>query len=298
MSTTIDEQAMEIFLNSPVTQDMIHHLVSVTLQVLPCASSKTVTQEYPSPTNSPNKSFTKVQPLPSLMTFITKLVRYTNVYTGTLMATILYLNRLKSRLPKDAKGLPCTRHRIFLACLIISSKNFNDSSPKNRHWSKYTDGLFRKEDVNLMEKQLLMLLDWDVSTTEIELRQVWSRWLEPIKEDIRKGGLRSSISKGMLMGSTQTIVVAEKVKEPYNKLHTRSESVSSVSTISSINSMHSRNSSISSIGSYTPAIDSVNATLEDALATLSSKPLNDYLKCMAMKEERELDQLLREYVGN
>ena len=57
-------------------------------------------------------------------------MKYTNVYTGTLMATLIYLQKLKSRLPKNAHGLPCTRHRILLSCLILSSKFHNDSSPK------------------------------------------------------------------------------------------------------------------------------------------------------------------------
>ncbi len=199
-----DKEALHIFLNTPVTQDMIHHLVNVTLQILPCESSKVVTQQLPTPPNSP--PMYKTRPLPSLMTFITKLVRYTNVYTGTLMSTIVYMNRLKERLPTDARGMPCTRHRIFLACLIIASKYFNDSSPKNKHWSKYTDGLFRNEDVNLMEKQLLMLLDWDLRVETSELTKVWRRFLEPIKTDLRRQSrMMKNIAPGTMAYSTQTI---------------------------------------------------------------------------------------------
>ncbi|GMF07901.1 unnamed protein product [Ambrosiozyma monospora] len=106
-----DAQALQVFLRSPVTQDMIHHLVTVTLQILPCESAKTITQQLPSPPNSP--PVLKTKPLPSLMTFITKLVRYTNVYTGTLMATIVYLNRLKAKLPKDAQGLPSDTLMVY-----------------------------------------------------------------------------------------------------------------------------------------------------------------------------------------
>lgn len=292
-----DAKAMQIFLDSPVTQDMIHHLVSVTLQVLHCDPSKTVKHALPSPPSSPVKYEEK--PLPSLMTFITKLVRYTNVYTGTLMATIVYMNRLKQRLPKDSKGLPCTRHRIFLACLIISSKNFNDCSPKNKHWAKYTDGLFKREDVNLMEKQLLMLLDWDVKIETAELARVWKRFLDPIKQDLKaKVNIRDNISRGMLMGSTQTISCPPRNPGRLERSHSRESSVSSNSTIT-LDSLHSRSSSISSVesASYTEnVLKESYSQLNSALASLTKNtPLNNYLKTVAMKEDQELDALLRQY---
>jgi len=62
----------------------------------------------------------------------------------------------------------CTRHRVFLATLIVAAKYLNDSSPKNKHWTKY-GALFSQAEVNLMEKQLLYLLDYDLRMEEDEL---------------------------------------------------------------------------------------------------------------------------------
>jgi hypothetical protein len=45
---------------------------------------------------------------------------------------------------------------------------FSDSSPKNKHWARYA-GLFSCAEVNLMEKQLLYLLDYDLRMTEDDL---------------------------------------------------------------------------------------------------------------------------------
>ncbi|KAF9199833.1 hypothetical protein BGZ59_003675, partial [Podila verticillata] len=62
----------------------------------------------------------------------------------------------------------CTCHRVFLATLIVAAKYLNDQSPKNKHWSAHSQ-IFSVGEVNLMEKQLLSLLDFDLRITETDL---------------------------------------------------------------------------------------------------------------------------------
>jgi hypothetical protein len=127
-------------------------------------------------------------PLPTIEQFIASLVARSQVQVPTLMSSLVYLGRLRARLPPVAKGMRCTVHRIFLASLILAAKNLNDSSPKNKHWARYTavkgfDGFgFSMPEVNLMERQLLFLLDWDTRVTEEDLLTNLEPFLEPIRQ--------------------------------------------------------------------------------------------------------------------
>lgn len=281
--SSIDLKALNIFLNSPVSQDMIHKLVVTTLQVLPCEDSKL---------QSPSNSSSKDKTLPSLMTFITKLVRYTNVYTGTLMATLVYLDKLKTKLPKNAHGLPCTRHRILLSCLILSSKFHNDSSPKNIHWAKYTDGLFNVKDINLMERQLLFLLNWDLKVSNEEMIAHLAKFLNPIKEDL----IKSAKMRKFLQKQQQQRQLQQQQQQQQQQTPRMARSSSNCSNLS----LHYRQGSTSSISTAS----SVDSSMESSPTSKSHSPYQNHIlyenkvdpmiEFTALSEERKLNRMLQE----
>ena len=190
--------ALDNFIRQPVTKEMVSSLSQRASSVIRCeevvaaAAPASNPRLPPTPPRTPPQDnaprFTSNEtPLPSLESFITSLVDKSHVQVSTLMSSLVYLNRLQKRLPPVAKGMRCTVHRIFLASLILAAKNLNDSSPKNKHWARYScvpgyHGFgFSVTEVNLMEKQLLFLLDWDLRITNDDLFAEFEPFLAPIR---------------------------------------------------------------------------------------------------------------------
>ncbi|PSN61049.1 cyclin [Corynespora cassiicola Philippines] len=186
-----NKAALDHFIQLPVSQDMISYLSSKAAQVIRCEAASHLNKNLPPtpPASPPHNAASQLREpsMPSIEEFITSLVERSHVQVPTLMTSLVYLSRLKSRLPPVAKGMRCTVHRIFLASLILAAKNLNDSSPKNKHWARYSavrgyDNFgFSITEVNLMEKQLLFLLDWDLRINPEDLYYHLEPFLAPIR---------------------------------------------------------------------------------------------------------------------
>ncbi|KAK4695513.1 PHO85 cyclin-1, partial [Lecanoromycetidae sp. Uapishka_2] len=191
-TSTQNEMALNHFIMTPVSSSMVSYLADKAASVIRCEHrGPQMNKDLPPtpPTTPPYEAETRSsQPaLPSLEEFIQSLVDKSRVQVPTLMSSLVYLSRLQQRLPPVAKGMRCTVHRIFLASLILAAKNLNDSSPKNKHWARYSsvkgfEGFgFSITEVNLMEKQLLFLLDWDLRIRNEDLFTHFEPFLAPIR---------------------------------------------------------------------------------------------------------------------
>ncbi|KAJ2459098.1 PHO85 cyclin-1, partial [Coemansia sp. RSA 2337] len=175
VATPLSARTLEA-IQCEITKEMIAIIATHARAVIPCtpaapanpvvASDSTKPTLYqssrsgacerlPSPPTTPGTS--ALSSIPPLDMFITNLVLRSRVQAGTLICTLVYLRRLRRRLPKEARGI----------------KYLNDASPKNKYWARYST-VFTVAEVNLMEKQLLFLLDFDLRIDNDDLNDAAS----------------------------------------------------------------------------------------------------------------------------
>ncbi|CCK73393.1 cyclin family protein NDAI_0G04080 [Naumovozyma dairenensis CBS 421] len=116
----------------------------------------------------------------------------------TVLATVCYVARLSSIIPRDAICLPSTLHRLFLSSLILSCKFHNEAAPSFRQWVDYSGDYFTLQDLVAMEKEMMNLLDYNLLIKSTEFFSVLNPLLEPISQDLKHIILQKQKVKNVL----------------------------------------------------------------------------------------------------
>ena len=287
-----DLEALYIFLNKPVSAEMVHYLVATTASIIsvpPQEDEPVVANaaqfDYPSPPQSPQHSAKTSKRIPSLYSFIHRLIQHSHVQSTTLMTCLIYLNRLKQVIPPNSVGMSTTHHRIFLGAMLLAAKYTNDSSPTNKHWTSYTDGLLSLREVNALEIEMIQYIGWgNLRFENSDLIHSLSYFLEPIKRKLRIK------NEEKLMKEVAALKEAEANSDFYNYRHHHQPSQSSASssypglshssTSSSLPSLIS-STSTSTVSSYMSlprkdSIQSIESTTSDTNPSPIIFPNNTY----------------------
>ena len=104
--------------------------------------------------------------------YIKRIARYSGTSSSCLIAALLYLDRIQTRVPECYLS-SCTLQRLLLVSAMIATKYLEDTSVLNKHWAEI-GGLSLKE-LNALEVEFLIALDFDFRMRQEEYCQIVDR---------------------------------------------------------------------------------------------------------------------------
>ncbi|KAI8341981.1 hypothetical protein BC941DRAFT_466877 [Chlamydoabsidia padenii] len=263
-------QLEKSWMDSRISQDLITLLAHQVTKIAPTYSLTTRTSKSTAHGTDPTV-------IPPLQDFIDLLARRSRTRTGTALVAMTLLGRLSQRLGLvTTTGLASAPQRIFLASLIISTKLIHDTSPKNKHWLAFANGYFELDEINLMEKQFLTLMDFNLSISDYDFAQVVDHYKRLHKDNSNN---RKKIKSNRWQDTPDHLVspnrsVALVAKTTRITTHSSSSSTSSLRSALSASSSSSSTSSLMTLSlSSTPVLDpllSSNSTSSTLLRSPNS----------------------------
>ncbi|KAG0167616.1 hypothetical protein DFQ28_006954 [Apophysomyces sp. BC1034] len=102
--------------------------------------------------------------LPPLNEFIATVFKRSRLPPCVCLVSLIYLQRLKTSLPRHARGDIDTPYRLFLAAILTASKFLSEtgSSLTSQAIADMVNYVYTPKDVNLMERSFLGLIKYDL----------------------------------------------------------------------------------------------------------------------------------------
>ncbi|KAG0750627.1 hypothetical protein G6F57_000109 [Rhizopus arrhizus] len=149
------DQKIKVFVESTPTNHFLQYMSEQVTILVPYVYQ---------PTNPSNKV------VPPMSSFISLLAKRSRVKVGTLLSALIIMEKLKKKLDQTRSSVirGLTLHNVFLGSIILTSKYLHDASPKNSRWARYA-AYFTTEEINRLERKLLVAMDHHLKITEEEL---------------------------------------------------------------------------------------------------------------------------------
>ncbi|KAI5118831.1 hypothetical protein M0805_006151 [Coniferiporia weirii] len=104
----------------------------------------------------------RTPPSINALDYLRRIVKYANVERTCLLITLHYIDQICARLPHfTLSSLTC--HRFIIAAVVVASKALCDAFCTNSHYAKV--GGIRVGELNVLEKELLSVMDWRLTST-------------------------------------------------------------------------------------------------------------------------------------
>ncbi|TIC31505.1 hypothetical protein E3Q09_03988 [Wallemia mellicola] len=137
--------------------------------------------------------------LPDLGAFIHKSLRRTRLPSEITILVVALLVRLKSRWPQAASSSTAAGqagHRLWLAAFMIAYKTSIDDCFSNASIVALCQGSYKLSQINAMERELLILLDYQTHFNDKEIRETRTLFGDPppIQVSVDKEMSRLSIT--------------------------------------------------------------------------------------------------------
>ncbi|KAJ7167356.1 hypothetical protein C8R43DRAFT_1121789 [Mycena crocata] len=106
--------------------------------------------------------------------FVLRILSAANINMATVITVLVYLARAQPHL-HISQGVWAHEH-VFLGALIIANKYANDVTYRNRDWARCT-GVLGVTDVGLLEREFLVVLDWELGVSQADLDLIPAEFL-------------------------------------------------------------------------------------------------------------------------
>ncbi|KAJ7072543.1 cyclin-domain-containing protein [Mycena amicta] len=112
----------------------------------------------------------RTAPSISVLDYLRRIVRYTNVEKSCLLLTLHYIDQICARMPRfTLSTLTC--HRFIISAITVSSKGLCDTFCTNSLYAKV--GGISVPELNVLEREFLEKIDWRLMCTRDVLQEYY-----------------------------------------------------------------------------------------------------------------------------